>query len=93
MERRWVAVMGGSGKGGGAMRGMQAGKRRVSEELVGERLAELGQEWLRQLVEEQWWCGACQELRTRSELDSFEREGRMIYACLACGELVEALPF
>ncbi len=87
--------MGGSWKGGGAVRGMQAGKRRVSEELVGEVLAELGQgqEWLRQLVEEQWWCGACRELRTRSELDGFEREGQMIYACLACGELVEALPF
>ncbi len=90
-----MAVMGGSGKGGGAVRGMQAGKRRVSEERVGELLAELGlgQEWLRQLVEEQWWCGACRELRTRSELDRFEREGQMIYACLACGELVEALPF
>jgi len=96
--------MGGSGKGGGAMHGMQACKRRVSEELTGERLAELGQEqgqeqgqeWLRQLVErveEQWWCGACRELRTRLELEGFEHEGQMIYACLACGELVEALPF
>ncbi len=81
---------------------MQAGKRRVSEEPVGERLAELGlglgqgQEWLRQLVElveEQWWCGACRELRTRSELEGFEREGRMIFVCLACGEMVEAIPF
>ena len=97
-----MAVMGGSGKGGGVVRGMQAGKRRVSEELVGEPLAELGQEqeqeqgqeWLRQLVEEEWWwCGACRELRSRSELEGFEREGQMIYACLACGELVEALPF
>jgi hypothetical protein len=86
------------------MRGMQAGKRRVGEELVGERLAERGQgqgqeqgqEWLRQLaegVEERWWCGACRELCTRSELEGFERAGRMVYACLACGELVEALPF
>jgi len=92
--------MGGSGKGGGAVLGRQAGKRMVSEELVGERLAELGQgqeqERLRQLVEpveEQWWCGACHELRTRSELEGFEREGQMIYACLACGENVEAIPF
>jgi len=80
------------------MRELPAGKRRVSEDRVGERLAELklGQEWLRQLVEweeEQWWCGACRELRTRSQLDGFEREGRMIYACLTCGELVEDLPF
>jgi hypothetical protein len=95
----WRAVMSGSWKGDGAVRGMQAGKRRVSEELVGERLAELGQdqeqgqEWLRQLVDEQWWCGACRELRTRSQLEGFAHEGQMIYACLACGELVEALPF
>jgi hypothetical protein len=92
-------VMGRSWKGGGAVRGMQAGKRRMSEELASERLAELGQEqgqrqeWLRQLVEEQWWCGACRELRSRWELEGFEREGQIIYACLACGELVEALPF
>ncbi len=94
-------VMGGSWKGGGAVRRMQVGKRMVSEELAGELLTELGQgqgqgqghEWLRQLVEEQWWCGACRELRTRWELEGFEREGQMIYACLACGELVEALPF
>jgi hypothetical protein len=49
--------MGGSGKRGGAVRGMQAGKRMVSEELAGERLAELGQGQglgrLRQLVEEE----------------------------------------
>jgi hypothetical protein len=34
------------------MRELPAGKRRVSEDRVGERLAELklGQEWLRQLV-------------------------------------------
>ncbi len=101
MGGRWgcVGVMGESGKGGGAVRGMQAGNWRVSEELAGELLAELGQgqgqgqEWLRQLVEEQWWCGACRELRSRSELEGFEREGRMIYACLTCGEWVEALPF
>jgi hypothetical protein len=49
-------------------------------------------EW-EERVEEQWWCGACRELRTRSQLDGFEREGRMIYACLTCGELVEDLPF
>ena len=72
--------MGGSGKGGGAVRGMQAGKRMLSEELAGERQAERGQEqgqeWLRQLVEEQWWCGACRELRTRSELEGSSARGR-----------------
>jgi len=85
--------MGRSGKDGGAVRGMPAGKRRVSEELVGERLAELGQGLFRQLVVEQWWCGACRELRTRSELDGFEREDWMSFVCLACGEIVEAIPF
>ena len=93
-----MGVMGRCWKGGGAGCGVQDGKRRVSEELVGERLAEReqGQEWLRQLmerVEEQWWCGACRELRSRSELDGFEREGQMIFSCLACGEVAEALPF
>lgn len=82
--------MGGSGKGGGAVRGMQAGKRRVSEELA--ELG-LGQERLRHLVEEQWWCRECRELRTRSELDGVKREGQMIFVCLACGEIVEAIPF
>ncbi len=35
--------MGGSGKDGGAVRGMPADKRWVSEELAGELLADLGQ--------------------------------------------------
>ncbi len=83
----------GSGKSGGALNGMPAGKRMSSEELVGELLAELAQGRLRQLVEDQRWCGACRELRTRAELEGLEREGEMIYTCLACGELVEALPF
>ncbi len=88
--------LGESWKDGGAVREMPADKRMVSEELAGQRLADLGQgkEWLRQLMEEeQWWCGACRELRSRLELEGFEREGQMIYVCLACGELVEALPF
>jgi len=91
--------MGRSGKGGGTMRGMPVGKRMVREELVGELVA-WGEEMRRrepvepvETVEGQWWCGACRELRTRSELEGFERAGQMIYACLACGELVETLPF
>src|SRR5262245_49567872 len=98
----WVGRCGSGqgGKGGGAMRGMPDGKRRVSEALGSERLAEMevgpGHDWLRQLVEraeEQWWCGACRELRTQWELDAFERAGQMLFVCLACGEIVEAIPF
>jgi hypothetical protein len=78
------------------MREMLPGKRQVSEGAMGERLAHLGQGRLQRLVEQgekQWWCGACRELRTRSELEGFERDGRIIYVCLVCGELVESLPF
>jgi hypothetical protein len=70
-------------------------ERRGSKDLVDEQIAEVGHRWLAQLLEGmvgQWWCGACRELRTRSELEGFERAGQMVYACLACGELVEALP-
>jgi hypothetical protein len=78
------------------MHEMRPGKHRVSQGLADERLAEVGHRWLAQLLEEaeeQWWCVACRELRTRSELEGFEREGQLVYVCLACGEPVEALPF